>query len=365
MIQYGLFHTADLHTGAFRYIPDHIERTKTMFDEVLRTVTSVEARTRVLGIVGDAYDRKTITEEERNLFLAFVVDLLLADVHVILINGNHDFYTEALTLLEPVKQMSRLTTNLHVHLKDPGVTVIGDIGFGCVPCSQDLTTEQLTAYAKMLYQQAHKPKAFYMLVHEAVHGAVNYKRTWKASSEKYLRVPEIDFVTGWWLGDIHERQQIHERAWYCGSPYQVKADESERCGLLQWAGSKTRFHQLNVPGFRYTDDIDEARRLAGEGHYVRFTGTADEAELKTLPATVMCTGDIAAIELDVDIAMAPVDNTGLGTVDLITPLPEFLAREGRNERQQQRGVEIIMGIRQMLTTRAESRATESDDDAED
>lgn len=362
MIKFGLFHAADLHTGAFRYIPDHLKRTATMFAEMLRVVVGVDAETRILGIVGDAYDRKTITEEERNLFIAFVVDLLEAGVHVILINGNHDFYTESLTLLEPIRQMARLAPNLHVHLKEPGVTLIGGIGFGCVPCTQDLTTEQLTSYARMLHAQAHKPKLFYMLVHEAVYGAVNHKRTWKANSDKYLRVPDLDFVTGWWLGDIHERQQIHDRAWYSGAPYQVKADESERCGILQWAGDKTRFHQLNVPGFRYTADITEARALADAGHYVRFTGTADEAELKTLPATVMCTGDIAAIELDVDLSVPDVDTSGLGTVDLITPLPEFLAREGRNERQQQRGVELVMEIRQMLTTKADTRATDGDDD---
>ena len=356
-IEYGVFHCADLHTGAFRYIPDALSRTKKMFSEIKRVVLSIPARYRILNIVGDAYDRKTITEEERNAFIEFVVDMLLSDVHVILINGNHDFYNESLTLLEPVKQMARLAGHLHVHTKTPGVTTIGDISFGCVPCTQCITTDQLKATAAMLYKQAHvenkPPKAFYMLVHEAVFGAVNHKRTWKAKSDKYLRVPNLDFVTGWQLGDIHECQQIHERAWYSGAPYQVKSDESERCGILQWAGSRTRFHTLNVPGFRYTDNIEVAKKLAAEGHYVRFTGKASEAELKSLPTTVLCDGDIAAIELDVDVAVPDLNTSSLGSVDLISPLPEFLARDGCNERQQRRGVELVLGIKNMLAARAD------------
>ncbi len=366
-LPYGLFHTGDLHTGAFRYIPNHLDRTGKMFSEILRIVVACKAKVRILTIVGDAYDRKTITEEERNLFLKFVVDLLAAGVHVILINGNHDFYKENLTLLEPLRLMSNLAANLHVHLQDPGTTVIGDIGFGCVPCTQELTTERLTAYAEMLYAQAHKPKYFYMLVHEAVYGAVNHKRTWKAASDKYLRVPDMPFVTGWMLADIHERQQIHQKAWYCGSPYQVKADESDTCGILQWAGSRVRFLPLDVPGFRYTDDVNEARALAAKGHYVRFTGTADEAVLKTLPATVLCTGDIAAIELDIDTTVAPAVVSKLGSLDLIAPLPAFLAKDGLNERQQRRGVEIITEIRGYLTDRAASAVVSSGgfDDEED
>ena len=206
-----------------------------------------------------------------------------------------------------------------------------------------------------------------MLVHEAVRGSVNHKRTWQAKSDKYLHIPDLPFVTGWMLGDIHECQQIHAKAWYSGAPYQVKSDESERCGILQWAGSQTRFHPLQVPGFRYTSDIAMAKKLAAEGHYVRFTGKASEAELKSLPATVLCDGDIAAIELDVDVAVPELASNGLGSVDLISPLPEFLARDGCNERQQQRGVELVLGIKNMLSARSDrdsKSATEESDDEE-
>lgn len=365
MIKYALFHTGDLHTGAFRYLDNYLQRTALMFSEISRVVLAVEAEYRILAVVGDAFDRKNINEEERNLLLSFLADMAEAGVHVIVLNGNHDYYTEELTLLGPAQQMARLSEYLHVQTKTPGVFVIGDIGFGCVPCQQDMTTDQVTAYAKQLYVQARKPKFFYMLVHEAVHGAVNHKRTWKASSDKYLKIPDLPFVTGWMLADIHERQQVHARAWYCGAPLQVKADESETCGILQWFGSRPKFHQLDVPGFRYTDDVELAKQLAAEGHYVRFTGTASEKEMEAFPTNVMCTGDIAAIELDVDVAVA-ADAFGLETADLVTPLPKYLAKVGLNERQQLRGVEIVMEIRQMLQHRVEERvAASAGDDDED
>ena len=354
MADVAIFHTADLHSGAFRFLPNYLDRTITAFTNITKVVLASQATTRILVIAGDLYDRKNITEAERNAVLDFVTKLVGAGVHVVIINGNHDFYTEEHTLLEPFKFMARLNPNLHVVLDDPGLVRVGDIAFGCVPCQQHLSTERLEGYAKSLYAEANKPAQFYMVVHEAIFGAVNHRRTWKADGDKYLKIPALSFVTGWMLGDIHEAQEILPNARYSGAPLQIKSDESERCGILQWAGSKARRIIIPTPGFRMTDDIEVAKTMAAEGHIVRYIGDRSALapeDVKSLPVSVVLTGDMAAIALDVDAASNDAalalasGNSAAGDdneYDLITPLPFFLAREGLNEEQQARGVDFAV-----------------------
>jgi DNA repair exonuclease SbcCD nuclease subunit len=334
-----------------------------MFDAIYDRIMSHPNPQKIFVAAGDIYDRKTITEEERNLFLDFLTRLLLAGVHVVVINGNHDFYVEGLTLLEPLRYIARLNKNLHVVLGDPGRVDVLGIGFGCVPCQQDLNTERITAIAKRLYQS--KPcDTFYMVVHEAVLGSTNHRGTWKAKSDKYLRIPKLDFVTGWMLGDIHKRQKIAENAFYAGSPIQVKSDEDPNGGILEWRGPFVKFHQIKSRGFRFTADYDEALELSKEGHYVRFTGQVPKnAEV---PSNVAVNGDISAIEIDIDFAGTDmsVDEFKF-EMDLITPLPTYLASQGLQPHQQKIAVELVSGYLQSRNNVAETVAVGDDDDYED
>ena len=361
----AIFHTADLHSGAFRFLPNYLQRTVTALSNISKVVLASQATTRILVIAGDLYDRKMITEAERNVVLDFITNLVANKVHVVVINGNHDFYTEEHTLLEPLRFMSRLNPYLHVVLDDPGLVVIGKIAFGCVPCQQHLSTDRLEGYAKSMYAEAQAAgtTVFYMVVHEAIFGAVNHRRTWVAKDEgKYLKIPDLPWVKGWMLGDIHEAQEILPNAKYSGAPLQIKSDESERCCILQWAGDKTRKIIIPTPGFRATDDIETAKSMAAEGHIVRYTGnrdTLDEATIKELPVSVVLTGDLAAVALDIDaasndaaVALASGNTSDEDNeYDLITPLPFFLAREGLNERQQARGVELAIKAMSGLAAR--------------
>lgn len=356
----AIFHSCDLHDGAYRFLPDQMVRCREMFDAIYERIMSHPSAEKIFVIAGDIYDRKTITEEERNLFLDFLTRLLLAGVHVVVINGNHDFYVEGLTLLEPLKFMARLNKNLHVVLGKPGRVDVLGIGFGCVPCQQDLNTERLTLIAKRLYQS--KPcDTFYMVVHEAVQGSVNHRGTWKAKSDKYLRIPKLDFVTGWMLGDIHKRQKIAENAFYAGAPIQIKSDEDPNGGILEWRGPFVKFHGIKSRGFRFTNDYAEALEFSRDGHYVRFTGQLPKNA--DVPANVAVNGDIAAIEIDIDFAghEGVVDEFKF-EMDLITPLPSYLAGQGLQPHQQQIAVELVSSYLQSRNSIAESVAAGDDED---
>jgi hypothetical protein len=331
-----------------------------MYDALYERIIAHPNPRKIANIVGDVYDRKNITEEERNLFLDFVTRLLLAGVVVIIINGNHDFYVEGLTLLEPLRYLARLNKNLHVVLGKPARIDVYGIGFGCIPCQQNLTTEQLSAIAQRLYKQQ-PVDTFYMVVHEAVYGAMNHRQTWRAKSDKYLKIPKLDFVTGWMLGDIHKRQKIAENAYYSGPPIQIKSDEDPRGGILEWRGYFVKFHEIKSRGFRFTNDYDEAIAFAAEGHYVRFTGTVPKGA--TLPINVAANGDIAAIELDIDFTGTEGEPDEFKfDMDLISPLPTYLAGQGLQPQQQQLAVELVSNYLQSRNNVAETIAGDDDDE---
>lgn len=337
----ALFHTADLHDGAYRFLPDSLGRCNEMFEAIYNCVIQYQARLKILVIAGDIFDRKNITEEERNLFFAFVVRMVKMKIHIVMMNGNHDYYTESLTLLQPFKYVAALNQYLHVVLGEPASVTIEDIGFGCVPCQQDLTTEQLASIAKDLHKRC-ACSTFYMIVHEAVYGSANFRNTWKAKSDKYLKIPSLPFVTGWMLGDIHQRQQVSTNAWYSGAPLQIKSDESPSNGILQWIGSKPKFHPLKIRGFRFTNDFDEALKYAKAGHYVRFKGKVPPGS--DIPSNIVCDDSIAAIEVDLDYESGSEVSEFKVTIDLIGPLPKFLAARGMQPRHQTMAIEMVSSI---------------------
>lgn len=357
----ALFHTGDLHDGAYRFIVDHLERCREMFNAIFDKVISHPNPKKILVVGGDVYDRKNITEEERNLFLDFITRLLINGVHVIVINGNHDYYVEGgLTLLEPLRFIARLNKNLHVVLDKPGRVDVLGLSFGCVPCQQNLNTDALAIIAKRLYKE--KPsETFYMVVHEAVRGAVNHRGTWKAKTDKYLQIPNLSFVTGWLLADIHKRQRIAENAYYCGSPIQIKSDEDPRGGILEWHGHRVKFHEIKSRGFRFTSEFEKALEYAAEGHYVRFTGEVPRGA--EVPTNVAVNGDLTAIEIDVDFSGSEGDPTEFKLdMDMITPLPAYLAAQGLQPRQQKIGVELVSSFLQSRNNIADKIVSEDDEE---
>ena len=337
----ALFHAADLHVGAYRFVPDQLARCKEVLDAVVAKVVGHPDRLKILVLAGDLADRKNLTEEERNLILDFVVNLLTAHVHVVVENGNHDFMNEALTMLEPLRYLAKLSPYLHVVLGQPGRITIGDFGFGCVPCQQDLTTKQLEGIARDLYKRA-PCKTFYMVVHEAVYGSTNFRTTWKAKSDKYLKIPNLSFVTGWMLGDIHQRQAIMPNAWYAGSPLQIKADENPTSGILEWIGSRPKFHPITSRGFRITTDLRAALEYAKQGHYVRLKGEVPGGT--ELPTNIITDGEAAAIEIDLGMDDSGDVDEFKVELDLLTQLPAFLAKRGLQARHQTMAVELVSSI---------------------
>lgn len=273
---FEIVHTGDLHTGACRFAYDYLKRHAAVFKGILEYVRArLHAGKNVIVVIaGDLLDRKTITEDERNIALRFVVSLVKLKVHVVVINGNHDFYNEdGVTMIHPLHIMQSLCPKyLHVVTTNPDVVNIKelDVSFVCIPCQQDLTTKKLLGLVT-----AQLPKAScsrrYGVVHEAINGSI-------ASDNHVMKtgcdLPDIG-LDGILLGDIHKAQRIGKSAWYCGSPLQVKSNEDPYKGFLLWKSGVEDPELVilkNVPRIITVTSEKQLRKYENTKHTVKYVG---------------------------------------------------------------------------------------------
>lgn len=275
---FELFHTCDLHIGGPRYAFEYLQRTLQCLTAML---TAIRGRARevqylVVVIAGDFWDTKGLQEHERRLGWWFLTQVLrIKNVHIVMLNGNHDYYDhQGVTMLQDFQEASRVLDHLHVITNNPGVVVLnlGDtkVAFLCVPCQQHLTTETLGTVLRGLKQQT-KADFYYAVIHECFAGTSNeigypYKSKLELLSAKG--------ISGYLLGDIHMRQSLGSLAWYAGSPWQTRFSEDHRKGVLLWQpGSEPEVLELTgLPRLIETSNQARAKKLAGSHHSVRYTG---------------------------------------------------------------------------------------------
>jgi hypothetical protein len=89
-------------------------------------------------------------------------------------------------------------------------------------------------------------------------------------------------------------------------------------------------------------------KFAAENHYVRFKGTVPAGT--ELPTNVLANGEIAAIEIDLDTEADTETEEFKTTIDLITPLPAFLAKRGMQPHFQTMAIDIVSAIIQRRTS---------------
>lgn len=288
----ALFHTADLHIGACRNVYEYMTRAQDVCSGILSYIAEYKAKHKILVIAGDLGDGKKPSEHERNLMLEFVTSALESKIHVVMINGNHDFYDESgVVMLEMFQYIKRVVRkHLHVVTHKPQCVDIqlddSGISFLCVPCQQDLSTKQLNKILANLRKDA-KYSLQYGVVHEALSGALTGNdHRMKTSCD----VPDIGDIRGIMLGDIHLRQSMGPRAWYCGSPYQIKYNEPKDKGFLVWHPQHDEPDYVplsNVAKLIEITDPKKLKKYENTKHSVRYVGTerieCDAVNVTSLP----------------------------------------------------------------------------------
>lgn len=337
-----VFHTADLHIGSCRNIYDYLNRARIMCMQIIEVVKKTPGKHKVVVIAGDLMHGKSPTEPERILAFDFILGLLETGAYVVMVNGNHDFYNEdGVTMIDTIQMISKLSSNkLHVVTNTPRVVDIAEAkaSFLCVPCRQNLTTKKLRRILKDLSESAQYGLR-YGVVHEAISGSVE-KNNYVLKTN--CEIPEHGGIEGLLLGDIHIRQKVGDRAWYCGNPYQTRYNDGKDKGILIWRPGQEDPEVVllkNVPRLIETSDPDKVKKFENTKHSVRYVGSK---HIETTAINVTSIPNLKAVTARSKFGDEQPDDgsdEGLETVSCsaLTGLREFLKAEGLDDSEIEEG----------------------------
>jgi DNA repair exonuclease SbcCD nuclease subunit len=269
------FHIADLHIGSCRLVYNYMERTQLMCNAITSVVLNHPARNKVVVLAGDLLDGKMPTEAERRMALDFVLGFVSKKIHIVIINGNHDYFNEqGTTMLDMFHSIKAIEKKyLHIVTNDPRLVEISDFGISylCVPCQQNLTTKKLQHILGELRSKA-QYDVCYGVVHEALSGSMaNAKHIMKTE----CGIPVIKSIKGIMLGDIHMRQKLSDGVWYCGSPIMTKYNDNKDTGMLVWNTRSVDPEVVLLPDVPRLIEITDPKKLKkyeNTRHAVKYTG---------------------------------------------------------------------------------------------
>lgn len=339
MPDFELFHTGDMHLGGFRYAFEYMQRTITCLTEMLAAIRERAAGVRFLVVViaGDFWDTKGILQHERKAGWWFLTNVLkIANVRILMINGNHDYYDhQGTTMLQDFSEATRVLKRLHVVTTTPGIVEMelgaAKVGFLCVPCQQHLTTETMAGLITGLRKRT-ESQYTYAVIHECFLGTSN--ETGYAYKSK-LELASDSRISGYLLGDIHMRQTLGARAWYCGSPWQTRFMEDPKKGVLIWHQDVAEPEVLElrgIPKLVETSNIARVTKLANTVHSVRYTGLTPlgfQAPNVTHAPRIASATQAGAESLTVAEARDIDSLRAITNEDLLGGLPDFLATKGK------------------------------------
>lgn len=349
----ALLHTADYHIGAYRWVPNYLVRTKAMLQNILDEIAKLEASTKILVIAGDFWDRTDLTEQERLLGSWFITSVLRTGSHIVQTLGNHEFVDEqGLTLIHAQAHWSTISPNYHVVAGDPQVVTIvsagGPVQFLCLPCTQRRDTATFIRDVAALRAQA-GPKVGlrYVIMHEAITAARDTRGA-EIRLPASLVIQEDPDIDGYLLGDIHTRQSFGSRTWYCGSPIQVKRDESPDTGMLLWDGSVPSVVPLSdAPKFKVTKDSNDiSEAVASESKDIIFyVGDTALSDVADLPKNIVLDPNYKAADVSAELSAIVTSEC---QVEAQEQLPAFLAALGHDAEEQLAGVQMVIEIADRL-----------------
>lgn len=243
-----ILHTADLHFGHSRFLPEgaHIERQKQMGEEIISVAKTHQVD--VVVIAGDITHRPDISPEEEFALIEFL-HCLDATVPWVLGDGNHDYLGEGrsrIAFLDLVGFQGCIVTGT------PQAQIIAGCNFIVIPYG-GYTTEQLE---QIVLSFCHSTLPNVVVAHEHFEGAV-LDSGFIGKSRSYPKVPNLEQVAYWALGDIHLYQELRKNAIYSGSPIQHTFGEALPKGVVLVELDETlstTFLPFDLPGKLITLD---------------------------------------------------------------------------------------------------------------
>jgi exonuclease SbcD len=325
-------HTADLHIGKSRTLPDYLERQAAMVDGIYKTAE--ERGIEVILMAGDIFESKNIRWNEQQMFIKklFEYDSRFTTV---VCNGNHDELatgTSHMWLPAMIAEHGGLKNTIVID-GEPQVVELPELEIAVIPVvHNNVTTEGLATLVWGLHEQVSGSKPFVVMLHATISGS-SVDTGIKLSGGP--KIPDtIDYVDYWAVGDIHRSQGIGDNAWYSGSPIQhdfgdllpkgvlvveVEQDGVAATELVELEGIKTLMTLTEKPEEWPTDC------------YIRYLGPLED--IIDLPSNVLKTEGVAP-EAAEESGAASIEFTD----SLTEGLAEFLHAKGIPEEHQQAGV---------------------------
>jgi exonuclease SbcD len=233
-------HTSDWHIGASKFVGDgYLDRQLSVIDTIV--AVAQERGIDTIVVAGDVFDVEQPEPHEREALLDRILAYDRKGIRILCIRGNHD--QGSMTGRTAIRYLS--------HMSDHGVfkncvfaertqyVRVRDTVF-LLLCHNPRFFQEECARAIHNFKRSslNVPHTHFVVVaHEAIKGSVtdtNYRMT--DGSEIPLdvgeSVPDSQDVAYWAFGDIHIRQRLGPRAFYCGAPLQVKFGDAWPKGVL-------------------------------------------------------------------------------------------------------------------------------------
>ena len=335
-------HTADLHIGKSRTLPDYLERQELMLDGIY-TVAKDRGINLVL-MAGDIFESKNIKWEEQQLFMEKLFEYDAKGFTTVVCNGNHDELATGVShmWLPAMIQKSGGLKNTHVIDGASQRINLPELEIAVIPVvNNNMTTKELEDEVSKLHGEVDRDpentKPFVVMLHATISGA-NTDVGYNISGGP--RIPDIHYVDYWAVGDIHRSQEIGHNAWYSGSPIQHDFGDAQPKGVLVVEAEKDgnpTTELVELEGIKPLVTITELPEEWPTDCYIRYLGPLES--LMELPENVIKTEGVAPEAEDEDSEDGPVQMEF--TDSLTEGLTDYLHTKGLSAELQEEGVRWV------------------------
>ena len=222
-----ILHIADIHIGKNRNFPNPLERYQILIEEILHKIK--EHSIDLMIISGDLLEHPTPSLAEKNLASTLLGE---CPVPLALIPGNHERIGKEWndTTIHWIWELTKKSNHIKMWIK-PTIEIWNDICWLALPFTGWNQPSFYLVVNWLLEKKIAKnwKGPIIGLSHEFFHGSLKDNGTLEMGNKK-IKLPLIDQIDYWALGDIHVRQKLGPNAYYCGSPLQQNFGESGKKG---------------------------------------------------------------------------------------------------------------------------------------
>jgi DNA repair exonuclease SbcCD nuclease subunit len=291
-------HTADLHVGKSRTLPDYLERQELMLDGIFKAAESNGTKTVLMA--GDIFESKNIRWSEQKAFMErlFAHDAL--GHTTVLCNGNHDELVTGVShmwLPSLINDFGGLANTTIVD-GESRLVKLPDMHIGVIPVvHNNMSTKDLSDAVAKLYEKASDELPFVMMIHATITGCTTDTGV---SLSGGPRIPkDCGFVDYWALGDIHKSQQMSDKAWYSGAPIQHDFGDIQPKGVLVVTvekGEEPQVELVELEGIKPLVTLTEAPEEWPSNCYIRYLGPLEG--IIDLPENVVKADGVVSVDDD-------------------------------------------------------------------